>query len=125
MDAVVTEVAVEGKRLIDEAWLGRISREQAVHRFGQVGDGLVEFDTAADIVDDGLAWLDSHASRLRLLAWCSWLEVPVFGGLAILGAATGDYLSTGFSLVLLATLQLVHRHIGPQRPPIRWRQRSR
>ncbi|WP_036508983.1 MULTISPECIES: hypothetical protein [Nocardia] len=124
MDAVVTEVAVEGKRLIDEVWLGRISREQAVHRFVQVGDGLVEFDTAADIVDDGLAWLDSHASRLRLLAWCSWLELPVFGGLAVLGVLTEDYLSTGFSLILLAALQLVHRHIGPPRPPVRRRQRS-
>ncbi|NKY52124.1 hypothetical protein [Nocardia vermiculata] len=124
MDAVITEVAVEGKRLIDEAWLGRISREQAVHRFVQVGDGMVEFDTAADIVDDGLAWLDSHATRFRLLGWCSWLELPVFGGLAILGVFTGDYLATGFSLILLAALQLVHRHIGPYRTPIARRQRS-
>ncbi len=124
MDAVVTEVAVEGKRLIDEVWLGRITREQAVHRFVQVGDGMVEFHTAADIVDDGLAWLDSHASRFRLLAWCSWLELPVFGGLAILGVVTGDYLSTGFSLILLGVLQLVHRQIGPPRPPITRRQHS-
>ena len=55
MDAVITEVAGEGKRLIDQAWLGRITRDQAVHRFVQVGDGLVELDTAEDIVDDGLA----------------------------------------------------------------------
>lgn len=124
MDAVVTEVAVEGKRLIDAAWSGRISREQAVHRFVQVGDGLVEFGAAADIVDDGMAWLDTHATRFRALAWCTWLELPVFGGLAILGVVTGDYLSTGLSLILLAILQVVHRYVGPPGPPVRRRQRS-
>lgn len=119
MDAVITEVAEEGKRLIDEAWLGRITRDQAVHRFVQVGDGLVELTTAEDIVDDGLAWLDSHSTRLRLLGWCAVLELPVFGGLAVVGVITGDYLAATVAALLLAGLQYVHRRFAPHPTPIR------
>ncbi|RDI62910.1 hypothetical protein [Nocardia pseudobrasiliensis] len=124
MDAVITQVAVEGKRLIDQAWLGRITREQAVHRFVQVGDGLVEYETAEDIVDDGLAWLDAHSARLRVLGWCSVLEPPVFGGLAILGVVTGDYLAAGVALILLVALQYIHRRFTPHPTPIRRRHRA-
>ncbi|GAB2702831.1 F-box protein [Nocardia thraciensis] len=125
MQAVITEVAVEGKRLIDEAWLGRITRDQAVHRFVQVGDGMVEFDTAADIVDDGLAWLDAHSTRLRLVRWCSVLELPVFGGLALIGVITGDYLAAGIAVTLLVALQYLHRRFAPHPPPVPRRPRAR
>ncbi|RDI46343.1 hypothetical protein [Nocardia mexicana] len=125
MQAVITEVAVEGKRLIDEAWLGRISRDQAVHRFVQVGDGMVEFDTAADIVDDGLAWLDAHSTRLRLVGWCSVLELPVFGGLALIGVVTGDYVAAGIAVTLLAALQYLHRRFAPHSAPVLRRARAR
>ncbi|MBF6171791.1 hypothetical protein [Nocardia blacklockiae] len=124
MDAVITEVAVEGKRLIDEAWLGKITRDQAVHRFVQVGDGMVELATAEDIVDDGLAWLDSHSTRLRLLSWCALLELPVFGGLAVVGVITGDYLAAGVAVTLLAVLQYLHRRFAPHPTPIRRRSRA-
>ncbi|RMI32574.1 hypothetical protein [Nocardia stercoris] len=123
MDAVITEVAVEGKRLIDDAWLGRITRDQAVHMFVQVGDGLVAPQTACDIVDDGLAWLDAHSARLRLLGWCALLELPVFGGLAILGVATGDFVGAALALILLAALQYVHHRFAPYPTPIRARRR--
>ncbi|MFI5779094.1 hypothetical protein [Nocardia sp. NPDC051570] len=125
MDAVITQVAVEGKRLIDQAWLGRITRNQAVHLFVQVGDGLVEYETAEDIVDDGLAWLDAHSTRLRVLGWCALLEPPIFGGLAILGVVTGDYVAAAVALVLLAALQYIHRRFTPHPTPIRRRHRAR
>ncbi|ATL66084.1 hypothetical protein [Nocardia terpenica] len=125
MNAVITEVAMEGKRLIDEAWLGRITRDQAVHRLVQVGDGLVEPDIAEDIVDDGLAWLDAHSTRLRLLGWCAVLELPAFGGLALLGLLTRDYPAAGLAVVLLAALQIVHRRFTPHPMAIRRRHRDR
>ncbi|MBB5915039.1 hypothetical protein BJY24_003906 [Nocardia transvalensis] len=125
MEAVITEVAVEGKRLIDDAWLGRITRDQAVHRFVQVGDGMVEYSTAEDIVDDGLAWLDSHSTRLRLLGWCSLLELPIFGSLAVVGVVTGDYLAAGVAVVLLVALQYLHRRFAPHPAPVLRRPRAR
>jgi hypothetical protein len=118
MDAVITEVAVEGKRLIDDAWLGKITRDQAVHLFVQVGDGLVEFETAEDIVDDGLAWLDAHSTRLTVLGWCAVLELPIFGGLTILGVVTGDFVAAGLALIMLVALQYLHHRFTPHPTPI-------
>jgi hypothetical protein len=124
METVITQVAVEGKRLIDAAWLGTITRDQAVHMFVQVGDGLVQQETAEDIIDDGLAWLDAHSARLRVLGWCRLLELPLFGALALLGLWSGDFAAAGVALLLLASLQYVHRRFTPHPTPIRRARRA-
>ncbi|MFC9897410.1 hypothetical protein ACFVMC_27285 [Nocardia sp. NPDC127579] len=115
----VREVAEEGKRLIDRAWLGELSRDEAVHRFVQVGDGMVCPVTAREIIDDGVRWLDSNATRLRVLGWCALLELPVFGGFALLAVLLGDYLTAALSLLLLFGLQLIHHRVIPHPTPVR------
>ncbi|MCX4095952.1 hypothetical protein [Nocardia sp. alder85J] len=118
METVITQVAVEGKRLIDAAWLGKISRAEAVHMFVQFGDGMIQQDTAEDIIDDGLAWLDAHSARLRLLGWCTVLELPLFGLLVVLSIRAGEFAAAGVALLLLAALQYVHRRFTPHPTPI-------
>ncbi|MFF0492712.1 hypothetical protein ACFYTQ_27090 [Nocardia sp. NPDC004068] len=125
MDAVITAVATEAKRLIDAAWLGRITRDEAIHRFVQVSDGLVEYDIAEDIIDDGLTWLNAHSTRLRILGWCALLEPPIFGALAIFGAATADYAAAAVALLLLAALRYTHRRFAPHPTPLGRRPRAR
>ncbi|WP_216910481.1 hypothetical protein [Nocardia noduli] len=121
----VREVAEEGKRLIDRAWLGELSRDEAVHRFIQVGDGLVGPATAGEIVDDGIRWLEANATRLRVLAWCALLEIPLFIGIAVLAFAFGDYPTCVAAVVLLGVLQVVHHRLMPTPVPTqrRWRVR--
>ncbi|MEV0251311.1 hypothetical protein AB0H76_32290 [Nocardia sp. NPDC050712] len=115
----VREVAEEGKRLIDRAWLGELSRDEAVHRFIQVGDGMVCAVTAREIIDDGVRWLDSNATRLRVLGWCALLELPLFGGFAMLALLLGDYLTATLAMLLLVALQLIHRKLMPHPTPVR------
>ncbi|MEU4343287.1 hypothetical protein AB0H00_18745 [Nocardia sp. NPDC023852] len=119
MDAVIREVAEEGKRLIDRAWLGELTRDQAVHMFVQFGDGLVRYDTALDIIDDGVERLDAHARRLRILWWFAALEVPMFGSFALLALVLGDYTTAGLSVLFLLILQIVHRKLLPYPLPVR------
>ncbi|MEV6325171.1 hypothetical protein AB0M45_28910 [Nocardia sp. NPDC051787] len=113
MDAVVKEVAEEGKRLIDRAWLGELSRDQAVHMFVQVGDGMVRYETALIIIDDGVRRLTVNARRLRILRWCTLLEIPVFGAFAGLAVLLGDYTTAGLSVLFLLILQVIHRAMLP------------
>ncbi|MGQ4596344.1 hypothetical protein [Nocardia sp. R6R-6] len=115
MDAVVKEVAEEGKRLIDRAWLGELSRDQAVHMFVQVGDGMVRHETALTIIDDGVRRLTANARRIRILRRCTLLEIPVFGAFAGLAALCGDYTTAGLSALFLLILQVIHRTM--LRPP--------
>ncbi|MBH0776895.1 hypothetical protein [Nocardia bovistercoris] len=115
----VREVAEEGKRLIDRAWLGELTREEAVHRFVQVGDGLVCAVTAGEIIDDGVRWLDTNAARLRVLAWCAVLEIPLFGGFAVLAYILDDYSTCALSVGLLLALQVLHRKLLPHPVPRR------
>ncbi|WP_054811174.1 hypothetical protein [Nocardia arizonensis] len=117
----VREVAEEGKRLIDRAWLGELTRDEAVHRFVQVGDGLVCSITAGEIIDDGVRWLDTNATRLRILAWCALLEIPLFGGFAVLAIVFGDYTTCALSVLLLLVLQVIHRRLLPHPVPTRRR----
>ncbi|MEV0294669.1 hypothetical protein [Nocardia sp. NPDC050710] len=121
----VREVAEEGKRLIDRAWLGELTRDEAVHRFVQVGDGMVCRVTAGEIIDDGVRWLDSNATRLRILAWCALIEIPLFGGFAVLAFLFGDYLTCALSTGLLMILQLIHRKVMPHPIPVRLPRRVR
>ncbi|MBF6299194.1 hypothetical protein IU459_16825 [Nocardia amamiensis] len=118
MDAVVKEVAEEGKRLIDRAWLGELSRDQAVHMFVQVGDGMVRYETALTIIDDGVRRLTVNARRLRILRWCTLLEIPVFGAFAGLAVFFGDYTTAGISALFLLILQVVHRSMLPSPPTV-------
>ncbi|MFG3619000.1 hypothetical protein [Nocardia sp. NPDC047654] len=122
MDAVIKEVAEEGKRLIDRAWLGELSRDQAVHMFVQVGDGMVRYETALTIIDDGVQRLSANARRLRILRWCAVLEFPVFGTFAVLAVLAGDFATAGLSVLFLLILQVIHRAMLPHplavpRPP--------
>ncbi|WP_159842622.1 hypothetical protein [Nocardia sp. CY41] len=122
MDAVIKEVAEEGKRLIDRAWLGELSRDQAVHMFVQVGDGMVRYETALTIIDDGVQRLSANARRLRILRWCAVLEVPVFAAFAVLAVLVGDLTTAGLSVLFLLVLQIIHRTMLPHptavpRPP--------
>ncbi|MFE7744096.1 hypothetical protein [Nocardia sp. NPDC057455] len=122
MDAVIKEVAEEGKRLIDRAWLGELSRDQAVHMFVQVGDGMVRYETALTIIDDGVQRLSANARRLRILRWCAALELPVFGAFAVLAVLVGDFTTAGLSVLFLLILQIIHRTMLPHplalpRPP--------
>ncbi|MEU7768275.1 hypothetical protein AB0B25_24625 [Nocardia sp. NPDC049190] len=117
MDAVIKEVAEEGKRLIDRAWLGELTREQAVHMFVQVGDGLVHYETALDIIDDGVQRLDANARWVRILRWCALLELPVYGAFAALAVLLGDYTTAVLSVLLLLILQVVHRAFLPHPLP--------
>ncbi|MET7767123.1 hypothetical protein [Nocardia sp. NPDC005366] len=109
----VRAVAEEGKRLIDRTWLGELTRDEAVHRFVQVGDGMVGRDTAGEIIDDGVRWLEANATRLRILSWCALVEIPLLGGFATLAFAFGDYLTCLASAALLAVLQVVHHRLMP------------
>ncbi|MEU2034054.1 hypothetical protein [Nocardia amamiensis] len=118
MDAVVKEVAEEGKRLIDRAWLGELSRDQAVHMFVQVGDGMVRYETALTIIDDGVRRLTVNARRLRILRWCTLLEIPVFGAFTGLAVFFGDYTTAGLSALFLLILQIVHRATLPRPPAV-------
>ncbi|MGY2031164.1 hypothetical protein [Nocardia gipuzkoensis] len=118
MDAVIKEVAEEGKRLIDRAWLGELSRDQAVHMFVQVGDGMVRYETALTIIDDGVQRLAANARRLRILRWCALLELPVFGGFAVLAMLLGDYTTAALSVLFLLILQIIHRTMLPQPPAV-------
>ncbi|GAA5064067.1 hypothetical protein [Nocardia callitridis] len=121
MDAVIKEVAEEGKRLIDRAWLGELSHDQAVHLFVQFGDGLVHQEIAHDIIDDGVRRLSDDAKRLRLLRWCAVIQLPVFGGFAILALLLGEYATAALSLTFLAILQIMHYRLltrpAPRDPP--------
>ncbi|MGO4613605.1 hypothetical protein AB4305_25815 [Nocardia sp. 2YAB30] len=119
MDAVIKEVAEEGKRLIDRTWLGELTRDQAVHMFVQFGDGLVRHDTALDIIDDGIERLAANARRLRILRWCAVLEVPMFGAFALLALLLGDFTTAVLSVLFLLILQTVHRRFLPYPLPIR------
>ncbi|WP_040775156.1 hypothetical protein [Nocardia pneumoniae] len=119
MDAVVKEVAEEGKRLIDRAWLGELSRDQAVHMFVQVGDGMVRYETALTIIDDGVRRLTVNARRLRILRWCTLLEIPVFAAFAGLAVLFGDYTTAGLSVLFLLVLQIVHRAMLPHPAAVR------
>ncbi|MBF6214112.1 hypothetical protein IU433_21000 [Nocardia puris] len=121
----VREVAEEGKRLIDRTWLGELERDDAVHRFVQVGDGMVCPDTAGEIIDDGVRWLDANATRLRILGWCALLEVPILGGFAVLSLAFGDYLAALLALTLLGVMQFAHRKLVPHPVPVRRPRRVR
>ncbi|MGQ4619602.1 hypothetical protein [Nocardia sp. R7R-8] len=125
MDAVVKEVAEEGKRLIDRAWLGELSRDQAVHMFVQVGDGMVRYETALTIIDDGVQRLAANARRLRLLRWCAVLELPVFGAFAALAVLVGDFTTAGLSVLFLLILQIIHRTMPPYPPAVLSRPRTR
>lgn len=113
MDAVIKEVAEEGKRLIDRAWLGELSRDQAVHMFVQVGDGMVRYETALTIIDDGVQRLSANARRLRILRWCAVLEFPAFGAFAVLAVLAGDFATAGLSVLFLLILQVIHRTMLP------------
>lgn len=113
MDAVIKEVAEEGKRLIDRAWLGELSRDQAVHMFVQVGDGMVRYETALTIIDDGVQRLSANARRLRLLRWCAVLEFPLFGSFAVLAVLVGDLVTAALSVLFLLILQIIHRTMVP------------
>ncbi|WP_327113267.1 hypothetical protein OHB12_31060 [Nocardia sp. NBC_01730] len=119
MDTVIKEVAEEGKRLIDRAWLGELTRDQAVHMFVQFGDGLVRYDTALDIIDDGVERLAANARRLRVLRWCAALEVPMFGAFTLLALLLGDYTTAVLSVLFLLILQVVHRKFLPYPLPVR------
>ncbi|WP_330232667.1 hypothetical protein OHA40_09365 [Nocardia sp. NBC_00508] len=118
MDAVVKEVAEEGKRLIDRAWLGELSRDQAVHMFVQVGDGMVRYETALTIIDDGVRRLNVNARRLRILRWCTLLEIPIFSAFAGLAVLFGDYTTAGLSVLFLLILQVTHRTMLPSPPSV-------
>ncbi|MGW4368238.1 hypothetical protein ACWEKT_21600 [Nocardia takedensis] len=109
----VREVAEEGRRLIDRAWLGELTREEAVHRFVQVGDGLVCRTTAAEIIDAGVRELDAGAARRRIRLRCALLEVPVLGGFALAALAFGDLVTAAAALTVLGALQLLHRALPP------------
>ncbi|MEU6830390.1 hypothetical protein ABZ894_17220 [Nocardia beijingensis] len=113
MDAVIKEVAEEGKRLIDRAWLGELSRDQAVHMFVQVGDGMVRYETALTIIDDGVQRLSANARRLRILRWCAVLEFPLFGTFAVLAVLVGDLVTAALSVLFLLILQIIHRTMVP------------
>ncbi|MEU1959763.1 hypothetical protein [Nocardia sp. NPDC019255] len=113
MDAVIKEVAEEGKRLIDRAWLGELSRDQAVHMFVQVGDGMVRYETALTIIDDGVQRLSANARRLRILRWCAVLEFPVFGAFAVLAVLVGDLVTAALAMLFLLILQIIHRTMVP------------
>ncbi|WP_067848967.1 hypothetical protein [Nocardia lijiangensis] len=121
----VREVAEEGKRLIDLAWLGELTRDDAVHRFVQVGDGMICPVTAGEIIDDGVRWLDANAPRLRFLGWCALLELPLLGGFAVFSLALGDYVAALLALALLGGMQFAHRKLIPHPVPIRRARRVR